>query len=229
KPAGGHRHRPGLEFSRHRDAVGPGNRRLEPRHRDADAARVFGSHAAVAARGDRRAVRALSTIPSIASGLIGVITAYLINTSEDKRTKTIHLFILANAFLLVGAAWNAFFPFNKNLWTSSYVLFTSGIAIHALAIGYWVIDISARKGFTKPFIAFGSNAITAYIISEIVEACLNIIPLGEGVTLKSWVFEHAYASWLNPFAASHLMALTFVLLVYIPVYVLYKKRILIKI
>jgi predicted acyltransferase len=171
----------------------------------------------------------LSTIPSIASGLIGVITAYLINTSEDKRTKTIHLFILANAFLLVGAAWNAFFPFNKNLWTSSYVLFTSGIAIHALAIGYWVIDISARKGFTKPFIAFGSNAITAYIISEIVEACLNIIPLGEGVTLKSWVFEHAYASWLNPFAASHLMALTFVLLVYIPVYVLYKKRILIKI
>jgi predicted acyltransferase len=171
----------------------------------------------------------LSTVPAIASGMIGVLTGFLMKASDDKTKKTVHLFLIANLLLLLGVTWNQFFPFNKSLWTSSYVLFTSGIALHGLAISYWIIDVSAYKGFTKPFIAFGSNAITAYILSEVVEACLNIIPHPTGVSLKAWLFDHLYASWLNPFEASHLMALTFVMLMYVPIYVLYKKRIIIKI
>lgn len=171
----------------------------------------------------------LSTLPSIASGLIGLVTGKLIMTQEDEKVKTIYLFIAANLLLLLGVAWNEFFPINKSLWTSSYVLFSSGIALNGLALSYWIIDVSKYKGFTKPFIAFGSNAITAYILSEVVEACLYLIPAGEGVTAKSWLYTHVYAFWMNPYLASHVMSLTFVLLVYIPVYWLYKKQIFIKI
>ena len=171
----------------------------------------------------------LSTFPAIASGLIGLLTGFLMDTANDKKTKTIRLFLTANLLLLFSITWAWSFPFNKNLWTSSYVFFTSGIALNGLAISYWVIDVSNYKGFTKPFIAFGSNAITAYILSELVEACLNLIPVNTGLSLKSWLFTHVFASWLNPFVASHLMAFTFVILMYVPVYVLYKKQIMIKI
>jgi predicted acyltransferase len=171
----------------------------------------------------------LSTLPSIASGLIGLITGTLMRVSEDEQRKTIRLFIAANLLLLLGVVWNEFFPLNKSLWTSSYVLFTSGIALHGLALSYWTIDVLNYKAFTKPFIVFGSNAITAYIISEIVEACLYLIPVSHDVSVKSWLYNHLYASWLDPYLASHMMSLTFVLLVYAPVYWLYKKRIFIKI
>lgn len=171
----------------------------------------------------------LSTIPAIASGLIGMLSGYLMKNTEDPKLKTIQLFLFANLLLLCGITWGQFFPVNKNLWTSSYVLFTSGVALHGLAISYWIIDVKQYKSFTKPFIAFGSNAITAYIISEVVEACLNLIPVSENASLKSWLFDHAFASWLNPVVASHVMAFAFVLLVYLPILWLYRRKIIIKI
>lgn len=171
----------------------------------------------------------LSTIPSIASGLIGLLTGVLMTTVKDGKQKTIYLFVSANVLLVIGLIWGAFFPLNKSLWTSSYVLYTSGIALHGLALSYWIIDVQGLKTFTKPFIIFGSNAITAYIISEVAEASLYLIPVSPGVSAKAWVFTHVFASWLNPYLASHTMALSFVLLVYVPVYALYKKGIFIKI
>lgn len=171
----------------------------------------------------------LSTIPAIASGLIGVITGSLMNRMEEKKTMVIYLFIAGNMLLLAAFIWNPFFPINKNLWTSSYVLCTSGIALNALAISYWFLDLKQYRKGTKWGKAFGANAITAYILSELVEASWNIIQLPSGISVKTWVFEHVFASWLNPFVASHLMALVFVMLIYVPVYGLYKKQIFIKI
>jgi predicted acyltransferase len=171
----------------------------------------------------------LSTFPSIASGLIGLLAGMLMLRMEDGKMKTIYLFIAANLLVLMGVVWGEFFPINKSLWTSSYVLYTSGIALHGLALSYWTIDVLGYKTFTKPFIVFGSNAITAYIISEVMEACLYLIPVSPDGSAKTWLFNHLYASWLNPYLASHVMALTFVLLVYVPVYWLYKKQIFIKI
>jgi predicted acyltransferase len=171
----------------------------------------------------------LSTLPSMASGLIGLITGTFMRTEQDEKGKTIRLFVAANLLLLLGVAWNVFFPLNKSLWTSSYVLYTSGIALHGLALSYWTIDVLKYRSWTKPFIVFGSNAITAYILSEVGEACLYLIPVSGRMSAKAWLYEHLYASWLNPYLASHLMSLTFVLLIYAPVYWLYKKRIFLKI
>jgi predicted acyltransferase len=171
----------------------------------------------------------LSTLPSIASGLIGLITGTLLRMEEDEKRKTIRLFIAANLLLLLGVAWNVFFPLNKSLWTSSYVLYTSGIVLHGLALSYWSIDVLKYRRWTKPFVVFGSNAITAYIISEVVEACLYLIPVRQGLSVKGWIYEYLYASWLNPYLASHLMSLTFVLLVYAPVHWLYKRQIFLKV
>jgi predicted acyltransferase len=171
----------------------------------------------------------LSTIPAIASGLIGLLAGVLMRKEENEQKKTIGLFIAANLLLLLGITWNEFFPINKSLWTSSYVLYTSGIALHVLALSYWIIDVRKHQRFVKPFLVFGSNAITAYIISEVLEACWNLVPVSQHVSIKAWVYEHLYASWLNPYLASHIMALSFVLLIYLPVYGLYRKRIFIKI
>lgn len=171
----------------------------------------------------------LSTLPAIASGLIGVITGSMMNRMQEKKTMVIQLFICGNAILFIALAWNTLFPFNKNLWTSSYVLCTSGIALNALAISYWFLDIRQYRKGTEWGKAFGANAITAYILSELVEASWNSIQLPSGISVKTWVFEQVFAFWLDPFVASHLMALLFVGLMYIPVYFLYKKRIFIKI
>jgi predicted acyltransferase len=171
----------------------------------------------------------LSTLPSIASGLIGLLTGILMKSIDDEKKKTIYLFISGALLLLTGVIWSEFFPLNKSLWTSSYVLYTSGIVLQGLALSYWIIDVQRHKAFTKPFIVFGSNAITAYILSELAEACLYLIPVSPGVSAKAWLYDHLYVSWLNPYLASHVMAFTFVLLVYIPVYGLYKKKIFIKI
>jgi predicted acyltransferase len=171
----------------------------------------------------------LSTLPAIASGLIGLLAGVLMREVENERKKTIWLFIAANLLLLLGITWNEFFPVNKSLWTSSYVLYTSGIALHVLAFSYWMIDVMNGQRFIKPFLVFGSNAITAYIISEVLEACLNLVQVSRHVSVKAWVYEHLYASWLNPYLASHVMALSFVLIIYLPVSWLYRKRIFIKI
>ena len=171
----------------------------------------------------------LSTLTAVASGLVGVITGYVMQQVQEKKTLLIYLFITGNALLILGLAWNVWFPVNKNLWTSSYVLYTSGIALHALAICYWFLDVlQFRRGITWT-LAFGSNAIGAYILSELVEASWNVLRLPSGISIKNWVFERVFTSWLDPFAASHLMALLFVMLMYVPVYILYKKGIMIKV
>jgi predicted acyltransferase len=171
----------------------------------------------------------LSTLPAIASGLIGVITGGWIKQTEEKKRMIIHLFIAGNGLLLLALAWNPVFPLNKNLWTSSYVLFTSGIALQALAACYWFLDVQQYRKGTGWASAFGSNAMAAYILSELIEAGWNVITLPSGISLKSWVFEHGFLLWLNPYLASHLMALLFVGVIYVPVYFLYKKRIFLRV
>lgn len=171
----------------------------------------------------------LSTLPAIASGMIGMITGSVMKRVQEKKTLIIQLFTAGNLLLLLALAWNPFFPVNKNLWTSSYVLCTSGIALNALALSYWFLDVRGYRKGTEWARIFGSNAITAYILSELVEATWNIIQLPSGISVKNWVFERLFASWLNPVVASHLMAVLFVGLIYIPVYLLYRKRIFIKI
>jgi predicted acyltransferase len=171
----------------------------------------------------------LGTIPAVVSGLIGVMAGQWLNSEKESREKVIGLFIAGSSLIICGLIWNGFFPINKGLWTSSFVLYTSGIALNALAFCYYFLDVvKIQKGWTSPFLAFGSNAITAYFIAELFAKAMGEIKVGD-TDLHSWLFQHFFVSWLNPYNASLAMALVWVMLLWLPLRLMYKKNILVKI
>jgi predicted acyltransferase len=178
----------------------------------------------------------LSTMPAIASALFGVLAGQWLQTSRDPYEKVSGLFVMGGAGLLLGVAWDPFFPINKNLWTSSYVVFTTGMALAALAFCYWLVDIKRYRRLAIPFVVFGTNAITVYALSILLDWILAwwslSQPDGSRVSLKTWIYVHGYAPWgqrFGPESASFLYALTYVLLWLGLMWLLYRKRIFINI
>jgi predicted acyltransferase len=134
---------------------------------------------------------------------------------------------------LAGALWGLVFPINKNLWTSSYVLFTAGIASCALGAITWVLDVKGWDGWTRPFVVFGVNPITAYVGAELsavlLDSTLKFRVDGRLHSARALFYERALATWLDPRAASLVYALCFVALWYAILVVLYRRGIRIKI
>src|SRR5215470_10523268 len=105
----------------------------------------------------------LSTLGALGTTLFGVLTGYLLRAKERTPIeKATEMFVAGIVCLLIGWIWNPWFPINKSLWTSSYVFFTSGLALQFLAFCYWLIDIKGYKTWTKPFVIFGVNAIILF-------------------------------------------------------------------
>ncbi len=124
----------------------------------------------------------LSTFPAIATALCGVLTGEWLRSERAPRQKASGMLLVGMAAIVAGELWGIWFPINKKLWTSSYVVFTAGCALVCLAMCYWLIDIKLHRGWwTRPFLIFGSNAITAYVISEL----LGRIPELEGIRFLS--------------------------------------------
>ncbi|HSL69404.1 MAG TPA: DUF5009 domain-containing protein, partial [Longimicrobiales bacterium] len=174
----------------------------------------------------------LSTLPAIATALLGVLAGYWIRSGRTPIEKTVGLFIVGNVGLIAGIIWNEVFPINKNLWTSSYVIFTAGMACHVLAMCYYLVDVKGQRWWTKPFVIFGMNAIAAFFLSGIGARVLGLVKVaganGQSVSLKSWIFDALYASWLTPVSASLAFAVTYVLFWLGVMAILYRKRIFIK-
>jgi len=171
----------------------------------------------------------LSTLPAIATALLGGLAGTWMRSERAPLDKVAGLFVLGSAGVVLGLAWGASFPINKNLWTSSYVLFTAGLAAHLLAICYYLIDIKGYRTWSKPFVIFGSNAIAAYVFSSLGALTLDLIKVGANDgSLKSYLFTKFYASWLEPIDASLLFAISYVLFWLAIMSILYRKRIFIK-
>jgi predicted acyltransferase len=129
--------------------------------------------------------------------------------------------------------WNWSFPINKGLWTSSYVLFTAGMACVTLATIMWIVDMKGVKGWTKFFVVYGTNPTIAFVGSGIMARCLYSIfkvdYAGERVSLVEATYR-TFLSWgLTPKNASLLFALSFVGVWYLILLVLYRRRIFLKI
>ncbi|HUV14707.1 MAG TPA: DUF5009 domain-containing protein, partial [Acidobacteriota bacterium] len=110
----------------------------------------------------------LSTIPAVVTTLLGVLTGRWLRSGREKCEIAGWMFVAGWGAILVGVFWGILFPINKNLWTSSYVVFTAGAALQFLAVCYWLIDI---KGYTRwfyPAIVYGMNAIAVYVLSGMV-------------------------------------------------------------
>jgi predicted acyltransferase len=117
----------------------------------------------------------LSTIPAIANGIIGLLVGQLLNSSLTKKEKAIKMFGSGLALVFVGLIWNEFFPLNKSLWTSSFVLYTAGFATLFLAILYYIIDIKGYKNWTTPVLVWGINPMIVFFLSGILPRVLSSI------------------------------------------------------
>lgn len=169
----------------------------------------------------------LSTLPAIATALLGGLAGTWMRSGRESLDKVAGLFVLGSAGVVLGLVWNEQFPINKNLWTSSYVLFTAGLAAHLLALCYYLIDIKGYRRWSQPFVIFGSNALAAYVLSSLGSLTLDLIEVG-GVSLKTYLFTNVFARWLEPIDASLLFAISYVLVWLAIMWVLYRKRIFIK-
>lgn len=163
----------------------------------------------------------LSTLPAIATALCGVLTGDWLRSERSPRQKAAGMFLFGIAGIVAGELWGLWFPINKKLWTSSYVVFTAGCALVCLAICYWVTDIKLHRGWwTKPFLVFGKNAITAYVISELV---------GGWLSWKGYILGRHVAHVGAPGMASLLHSLLVLGLCFLPVWWMYRKKIFVKI
>lgn len=164
----------------------------------------------------------LSTFPAIVTGITGMLAGRLIGAEHMPRERRVTWLYLAGlTAFAIGAMWNWVFPFNKNLWTSSYVLYTSGLAALVLASLYFVIELLGYVKWATFGVVFGSNAIVAYVLGSMLP---DMLP-----RLNDWYVRSFIVGGYCPKTASLIWALGICLLCFIPVYALYRKRIFIKI
>jgi predicted acyltransferase len=130
--------------------------------------------------------------------------------------------------------WSLEFPLNKNMWTSSFVLVAGGYSLALLTFCFWAVEVMGwRKGWTWPWIVFGSNAIAAYMFSELTPGILDNITVsdatGHRVPVIGWLWQHTYAHIPDPHWAAFSFSVSFAAFCFIPVLILYKKKIFLKV
>jgi predicted acyltransferase len=170
----------------------------------------------------------LSTIPALATTMIGVLTGHWLRTEKTRYEKVAGMFVVGAICIALGWAWNAFFPINKALWTSSYVLFTGGLALQFLCLCYWLIDIKGYRKWARPFEIFGVNAIALYVGAGLMADLFGLIRV-QGRPLGAWIYNNAFASWLSDINASLAFAISFVLVWLGLMWILWRRRIFIKV
>lgn len=176
----------------------------------------------------------LGTIPAIATGISGILTGVWLATDKSHYEKVAGMMVAGAALLTVSFAWNMVFPFNKQLWTSSYVLYTSGIALLFLGVVYWWIEIKDHRWGTKPFVVYGMNAIVVYTLSGILARTLNAIQWADGagasLNVKTWLWQSLFQpAFTSAYNASLAYAVTNVLLLLVVAWVMYSRKIFIKV
>jgi predicted acyltransferase len=175
----------------------------------------------------------ISAIPAVATCLLGMLTGLWLRTERMVKEKAAGMLAGAVAGLALGSLWAMWFPINKRLWTSSYVLFAAGWTLLILCICYYVIEIRKHQGaWTYPWKVFGSNAIFAYALSELLSIVLGVIRVGSdgnAVSLKGLIYTKIFAPVPDPSFGSLLYSLSFVLVTFVPCLLLFRKRIFLKI
>lgn len=155
----------------------------------------------------------LSTLPAVATTLLGVLAGHWIRGDRPGRRVAAGLAIGGLAATGAGWLWGLTFPINKSLWTSSYALFMAGLAGLALAACYWGIEVRGRRTWTAPFVVLGVTALPLFFLSSFMARLLILIRVGpDGPRLQAWLFGHLFAPWLPPADASLAYALAYVLL-----------------
>lgn len=169
----------------------------------------------------------LSTFPSIASGITGMLAGRLLQSDFTPNEKVNYLMTTGVFSAALGYFWGLGFPVNENLWTSSFVLVTSGFACLLLGALYFMVDILGKTKGTQVGIIFGANAIALYVLGDVLALLFYGAKFGEH-SLNQHVVNGLISMGVAPNLASMLYALFFVSVNFIPAYWLYRKKIFIK-
>jgi predicted acyltransferase len=175
----------------------------------------------------------ISTIPAICNTLLGYLTGVWLRSERSSSEKTNGMFIAANVSIFVALIWKYWMPLNKQLWTSSYVLYTTGIALNILAISYWLIDVKGHRKGLFPFIVYGSNAILAYFCSSFMAKSFYLwkITLSDGTvtSIKGFIYNNILQPFAGNWIGSLLHPLLYILLWFGILFLLYRKKIYVRI
>jgi len=179
----------------------------------------------------------LSLIPSVSTVLFGVLTGHYLRSDKTKIEKASGMMVYGNFGLFIGIIMSIWFPINKLLWSSSYVVFTAGFALEVFGICYWLIDIKGIKWWSRPFLVFGTNAITSFFLSTLFALILDLVKIHQNLSssqvvstsLKEYIYKLIFAPIGNPYNASLLYAIVYVILWYIVMEIFYRRKIFIKI
>lgn len=174
-----------------------------------------------------------STIPAIVSVLVGYFAGDWIKNKKQANSQTsMDLVLFGLCCLVIGIIWDVAFPINKKLWTSSYVLFTSGWGLMLLAGCYELIEVRGIKRWSKPFEVMGLNAIAIFTASVLLIKVTVRIKIGTGenaISIYNWIYQNILASWAGNANGSFLFALFTLLFWYGVAVLMYHKRWFIKV
>jgi predicted acyltransferase len=174
----------------------------------------------------------LSTLPAVATTLLGVLAGHWLRSARPPMERAAGLFAAGLLCLLVGWAWDGFFPINKALWTSSYVLFTGGLGLQLLALCYWLVDLRGMRGWTFPFVVLGVNALALFVLTGLAADLLQVIrltgPDGQSIPLQAILYRRLFASWLSARNGSLAYALTFLAFWWAVMWGLYRRRLFLR-
>ncbi|MDQ7817246.1 MAG: DUF5009 domain-containing protein [Melioribacteraceae bacterium] len=180
----------------------------------------------------------ISTIPAIATTLMGVLTGeYLHKSEHSKIEKSAWMFTAGAALLLIGASLDMWMPINKSIWTVSYSIFMSGWALCIFGIFYFLIDAKGIKRWAQPFVVYGMNAIFVFVLSGLFAKAIGMwkfyVRLSDGsysnVSIKNLIMQNIFEPYFSPLNASLGFAISFIMVMYLIIWIMYKKKIFIKV
>ncbi|WP_289662407.1 acyltransferase family protein [Flavobacterium panacagri] len=178
----------------------------------------------------------LSTIPSIVNGIIGLFIGQILLLGATKINKAQRMGMIGVGLIFFGLMWDLVFPINKSIWTSSYVLYTTGLATVSLTTLYYVIDIAEYKKGFKLFVIWGVNPMLVFFASQIIPQALTMIRFQnphnpeEQTNLLSYLYNFGIAPFFsNPMTASLAGALTYVAIWTFILWIFYRNKLIFKV
>jgi predicted acyltransferase len=187
----------------------------------------------------------LSDIPALGTTLLGLLTALWLRSKRELKTKALGLAAGTAVCLNLGYFWAFWFPLNKKMWTSSYVLAAAGWSLLVFTLVFWAVELrgwgkpkgdgkgnAITRGLVWPWLVFGSNAIAAYMVSELLPGIVGLLSFtsdGRRMNALAWMRIHIFGQIPNPGWACFAYSASYAAICFIPVWILYRKKIFLKV
>jgi predicted acyltransferase len=180
----------------------------------------------------------LSDIPALGTTLLGLLAGLWLSGKRAAKANMLGLAIGAAACLATGYLWSIWFPLNKKMWTSSYVLVSAGWSLLLFALVYWAVEQRGwgKSGWSKrllwPWLVFGSNAIVAYIISDLLEGAIGLVPFtasGHRYDALSYLYDQVFVPIGDPGWRALSYSVFYAMVCFLPVWALYRRKIFVKV